>query len=98
VGKYPINGELERHFSWESRKRLDTPAGRSDAGDAGEGGGRTASATSMFVMAAEGAKGDGGEGTSLDMITIFGVGVFFRVVMRSFAVKNKEESKIVNVT
>ncbi len=65
--------------------------------DAGEGGGGTASATLMFVTAAEGAKGDGGEGTSLNMMTIFGVGVFFRVVMRSLAVKNKEESKVVNV-
>jgi hypothetical protein len=50
---------------------------RSDAGDAGEGGGRTASAISLFVTAAEAAKGDGGEGTSLNMMTIFGVGVFF---------------------
>jgi hypothetical protein len=37
-----------------------------------------------------------GGGTSLDMMTIFGVFFLFRVVRRSFAVKNKEESKIVN--
>ncbi len=64
-----------------------------------------ASATLLFVMAAEGAKGDGGEGTSLDMMMIFGVGVrfldlefFFGVVTRSFAAKNKEENKIVNAS
>jgi hypothetical protein len=56
------------------------------------------SATLLFVMAAEGAKSNGGEGTSLDMMTIFGVGVYFGVVTRSFAVKNKEESKIMNVS
>ncbi len=56
------------------------------------------SAILMFVMAAEGAKGDSGEGTSLDMMAIFGVGVFFGVVTKSSAVKNKEESKIVNVS
>jgi hypothetical protein len=33
----------------------------------------------MFVTAAEGAKGDGGKGTSLDMMTIFGVGVFLEL-------------------
>jgi hypothetical protein len=49
----------------------------SDVRDAGEGGGRMASATLLFVMAAEGAKGDAGEGTSLNMMTIFRVGVFF---------------------
>ncbi len=71
---------------------------RSDAGDAEEEGRRMASAILLFVMAAEGAKGNGGEGTSLDVMTIFGVRVFFGFVRRCVAVKNKEESKIVNVS
>ncbi len=88
MGEYPINGKSERRFSWELHKGLDAPAARSYARDAGEGGGRTASATSMFVMAAEGAKGNGSKGTSLNMMTVFGVGVFFLSYDEEFCGQN----------
>jgi hypothetical protein len=52
---------------------------------------------SSLVTTVEGASGDGGEGTSLNMMVISGVGFFYGVRRRSFAAKNKEESKIVNV-
>jgi hypothetical protein len=47
---------------------------------------------------AEGASGDGWEGIPLNTMAIFGVGYFFVVERRSFAAKNKEESKIMTVS
>ncbi len=58
---------------------------------------RRASTTLLLVTEAEGALGNGGEGISLDMMAIFGFGFFSVVKRRSFAVRNKEESKIIMV-
>jgi hypothetical protein len=45
--------------------------------DTGEGGGMRARKISLLVMPAGEESGDGSEGTSLNMMAIFGVGVFF---------------------
>jgi hypothetical protein len=58
---------------WALGEIFDTPACQSNGGDAGEGGGRTMSATVKFVMAAEVALGNGGKGVSFGMMTIFGL-------------------------
>ncbi len=60
----------------QSRKRFVLPRSLCNAGDTGEGGARRVSATSLLVREAEGALGDDGEGISLAMMAIFGVGVF----------------------
>jgi hypothetical protein len=65
AGEYPVDGTspallLLLPITALSRKRLDTPACRSDAGGNGEEGARVASTTSLLVTAAEGASGKGG--------------------------------------
>jgi hypothetical protein len=73
AGEYPVSGKSESCFSWPSWKRFDTPACCSNAGDAGEEGGRTASATLLFVTAVKVASGNGGKGVSFGMMTFFGL-------------------------
>ncbi len=51
--------------SW---KRFVAPAHWGNSGDAGEGGATSASTTSLFVTAVEGALGEGDEGVSWDMV------------------------------
>jgi hypothetical protein len=98
AGEYPADGRSERCFSAPSRKRFVLLISLCNAGDTGEGGARRAIATSLLMMAVKGASGDSAEGIFLVMMAIFGVAVFFGVRRRSFAAKNKEESKIVNLS
>jgi hypothetical protein len=77
TGEYPVNGRSERCFSAQSRKRFVLLISLCNAGDIGEGGARRASTSLLLVTGEEGASGNGGEGISLNMMAIFGDGVFF---------------------
>ncbi len=77
-----------------SRKRFATPARQSNVRDPEEGGGGRACATLLLVTAAEGASGEGGEGTSLDMRVISGVGFFFKLGGGDSRPKTRKRAKL----